>query len=44
MTFCVNLDELPEHLAVSRDYKVVAVTGCQCSGKSTLLNALFGTG
>lgn len=44
LTFCVNLDELPEQLAVSRDYRVVAVTGCQCSGKSTLLNALFGTG
>lgn len=44
LTFCVNLDELPEQLAVSRGYRVVAVTGCQCSGKSTLLNALFGTG
>lgn len=44
LTFCVDFDELPEHLAFSRDYKVVAVTGCQCSGKSTLLNALFGTG
>ncbi|CAM9594971.1 unnamed protein product, partial [Hapterophycus canaliculatus] len=33
-----------EELAASRDYRVVAVTGCQCSGKSTLLNALFGTG
>lgn len=44
LTFCVDLDELPEKLAVSRDYRVVAVTGCQCSGKSTLLNALFGTG
>eukprot|EP00903_Cladosiphon_okamuranus_P005464 g5449.t1 len=44
LTFCVNLDELPEQLAMSRDYRVVAVTGCQCSGKSTLLNALFGTG
>lgn len=44
LTFCVDFDELPEQLAVSRDYKVVAVTGCQCSGKSTLLNALFGTG
>lgn len=44
LTFCVDLDELPEQLAVSRNYRVVAVTGCQCSGKSTLLNALFGTG
>lgn len=44
LTFCVDFGELPEHLAVSRDYKVVAVTGCQSSGKSTLLNALFGTG
>lgn len=44
LTFCVNLNELPEQLAVSRDYRVVAVTGCQCSGKSTLMNALFGTG
>ncbi|CAN0292538.1 unnamed protein product [Ectocarpus sp. 6 AP-2014] len=31
-------------LGASHDYRVVAVTGCQCSGKSTLLNALFGTG
>lgn len=44
LTFCVDFDELPEELARSRDYRVVAVTGCQCSGKSTLLNALFGTG
>ena len=44
LTFCVDFDELPEQLADSRDYRVVAVTGCQCSGKSTLLNALFGTG
>lgn len=44
LTFCVDLDGLPEQLAGSRDYRVVAVTGCQCSGKSTLLNALFGTG
>lgn len=44
LTFCVDFDELPEQLAESRDYRVVAVTGCQCSGKSTLLNALFGTG
>lgn len=44
LTFCVDLDGLPEGLASSRDYRVVAVTGCQCSGKSTLLNALFGTG
>lgn len=44
LTFCVDFDELPEQLAGSRDYRVVAVTGCQCSGKSTLLNALFGTG
>ncbi|CAN0552001.1 unnamed protein product, partial [Ectocarpus sp. 12 AP-2014] len=44
LTFCVDFDELPEKLAASHDYRVVAVTGCQCSGKSTLLNALFGTG
>lgn len=44
LTFCVDFDGLPEKLATSRDYRVVAVTGCQCSGKSTLLNALFGTG
>ena len=44
LTFCVDFDTLPEQLAGSRDYRVVAVTGCQCSGKSTLLNALFGTG
>ncbi|CAM9661121.1 unnamed protein product [Scytosiphon promiscuus] len=44
LTFCVDFDELPEELARSRDYRVVAVTGCQCSGKSTLLNAIFGTG
>lgn len=44
LTFCVDFDGLPEKLSTSRDYRVVAVTGCQCSGKSTLLNALFGTG
>ncbi|CAM9303581.1 unnamed protein product [Ectocarpus sp. 8 AP-2014] len=44
LTFCVDFDELPEKLGASHDYRVVAVTGCQCSGKSTLLNALFGTG
>lgn len=43
LTFCVDFDGLPEQLASSRDYRVVAVTGCQCSGKSTLLNALFGS-
>lgn len=44
LTFCVDFDKLPENLSASQDYRVVAVTGCQCSGKSTLLNALFGTG
>lgn len=44
LTFCVDFDKLPEELSTSRDFRVVAVTGCQCSGKSTLLNALFGTG
>lgn len=44
LTFCVDFNELPEQLVESLDYRVVAVTGCQCSGKSTLLNALFGTG
>ena len=43
LTFCVDFDGLPEQLASSRDYRVVAVTGCQCSGKSTLLNSLFGS-
>lgn len=43
LTFCVEFESLPESLSVSRTYRVVAVTGCQCSGKSTLLNALFGT-
>lgn len=43
LTFCMDFDGLPEQLASSRDYRVVAVTGCQCSGKSTLLNALFGS-
>lgn len=45
LTFCVDFEEgLPEQLSPStRDYRVVAVTGCQCSGKSTLLNSLFGT-
>lgn len=47
LTFCTDFNAgLPEALsaAACRDYRVVAVTGCQCSGKSTLLNALFGTG
>lgn len=43
LTFCVDFDSLSGSLSGSRDYRVVAVTGCQCSGKSTLLNALFGT-
>lgn len=50
LTFCTNFEKgatggLSATLSdSSRDYRVVAVTGCQCSGKSTLLNALFGTG
>ncbi|CAM9670515.1 unnamed protein product [Discosporangium mesarthrocarpum] len=44
LTFCVDFDRLPSRLTESQDFRVVAVTGCQCSGKSTLLNAIFGTG
>lgn len=50
LTFCTDFEKgaaggLSATLSgSSRDYRVVAVTGCQCSGKSTLLNALFGTG
>lgn len=30
-------------LSAGRDYACVAIMGCQSSGKSTLLNMLFGT-
>jgi ATPase subunit of ABC transporter with duplicated ATPase domains len=42
-TMCKDLTALQGSLAATRDYLIVAVTGCQGSGKSTLLNELFGT-
>jgi ATPase subunit of ABC transporter with duplicated ATPase domains len=42
-TMCKDLTALQGPLAATRDYLIVAVTGCQGSGKSTLLNELFGT-
>lgn len=34
---------VPSLVAASRNYRVMAVVGCQSGGKSTLLNAAFGT-
>jgi hypothetical protein len=40
--FCGGLD-VAAGAAASRNYRVVAVIGCQSGGKSTLMNAAFGT-
>ncbi|KAG5180464.1 hypothetical protein JKP88DRAFT_349556 [Tribonema minus] len=42
-TMCVDLQALEVPRGASQDYLVVAITGCQGSGKSSLLNELFGS-